>query len=88
MRIALAEDREGVMIDNQKWTRPIQFFITEQNGVQWVDSQGSYLDTLVPQNFIKGSLSSILSSGSDRGRQIVVYNQLSHSTVVFESSGP
>ncbi len=88
MRITLAEDREGVMIDNQKWNRPIQFFVTEQNGVQWIDSQGLYLDTLVPQNFIKGSLSSIYSSGSDRVRQIVAYNQLSRSTVVFESSGP
>jgi hypothetical protein len=88
MRIALSEDRQGLLIDNQKWVRPIQFFITEQNGVQWVDNQGAYLDTMIPQGFVKGSLSSILSIGTDRGRKIVVYDQQSRSTVVFESLQP
>jgi hypothetical protein len=88
MRIALIEDRQGVLIDGQKWFRPIQFFITDQNGVQWIDGQGAYLDSLVPQGFVKGSLSSIASSLSDRGMQIIVYNQHSRSTLSFESLHP
>lgn len=84
-RIAIVEDLDGVLLDNQKIYRPTGLYILDRNGIHFINERGIYLSTLKPVHFEPGSLSSLSVNGYSRDIRIQVYNRKSNSLIQFTS---
>ena len=74
-RIAVAEDREGVLVDGERLYRSPILFITDRNGIQITDVQGGYLGSIVPAGIQKGVLYDVAVRGYGPGMTIQVIDR-------------
>ncbi len=75
--IAIAEDREGVLIEGKRVFRDPYIFVADRNGVHILDVEGHYWDTIEPQGMEKGTLYSIEVAGYDENQRLYIVNRKS-----------
>ncbi len=74
-RIAVAEDLEGVDIQGDRFHRPIELFVTDRNGIHFLDENGTYLNSVVMMPQEKGSLTALAVTGYGPRTSISAYNR-------------
>ncbi|HEX9935362.1 MAG TPA: hypothetical protein VGB38_09215, partial [bacterium] len=85
MRIAVTNDASGILIDSLRTFRSPVLFVTDQNGIQCINHQGIFLNTITPEPYAKGSLLSISADGYDRNVRITTYNQQLQTLIRLEA---
>jgi hypothetical protein len=74
-RIAVAEDLEGVELQGDRFHRPIELFVTDRNGIHFLDENGTYLNSVVMMPQEKGSLTALSVEGYGARTSISAYNR-------------
>jgi hypothetical protein len=74
-RIAIAEDTEGFLLNDQRVYGAPQLFVADRNGVHYIDSNGNYLDTISPPQMRKGSFYGLAVQGYGEGIKLYIVNR-------------
>lgn len=85
MRIAIAEDRDGMFIDGERYFHPPQIFIADRNGIHLVNSDGIYWDTLVPRSIERGEIYDIITVNYGSDVQLYVADRKSGEIECFSA---
>jgi hypothetical protein len=75
MRIAIAEDADGVVVQGERFHRPIELFVSDRNGIHFIDDQGNYLSTVLYTPADKGSYSAMAAEGYGAACKLSAYNR-------------
>jgi hypothetical protein len=74
-RIAIAEDPEGVTLAGDHFYRPLELFVSDRNGIHFIDDQGNYLSTVLYSAAEKGTFSALSVEGYGAACKLSVYNR-------------
>ena len=74
-RIAIAEDKEGIMLDGKKVHQPPQIFVADRNGIHLLNESGIYWDTPIYLKFNKGVYYDIAVTGYGSAVRLFVHNR-------------
>jgi len=74
-RIAIAEDPEGVTLAGERFYRPLELFVSDRNGIHFIDDQGNYLSTVLYSPAEKGTFSALAVEGYGAACKLSVYNR-------------
>jgi hypothetical protein len=75
MRIAIAEDADGVVVQGERFHRPLELFVSDRNGIHFIDEQGNYLSTVLYSPAEKGSFSAMAVEGYGAACRLSAYNR-------------
>jgi hypothetical protein len=84
-RIAIAEDVEGIDVQGERFHGPVELFVSDRNGVHFIDDQGTYLGTVVYSTSDKGSLTALAVKGYGTASALSVYNRRTGEVLHFSS---
>jgi hypothetical protein len=84
-RIAIAEDVEGIDVQGERFHGPIELFVSDRNGVHFLDDQGTYLNTVIYSTSDQGSLTALAVQGYGAASQLSVYNRRTGEVQRFSS---
>jgi hypothetical protein len=85
-RIAVAEDAEGVDIQGDRFHRPIELFVTDRNGIHFLDENGCYLSSVVTMPQEKGSLTALSVDGYGGRTAVSAYNRRTGEVLRFQGA--
>jgi hypothetical protein len=74
-RIAIAEDKDGVLVQGERYHCPLELFVSDRNGVHFIDEQGNYLSTVLYSPTEKGAFSALVAEGYGAACKLSVYNR-------------
>lgn len=74
-RIAIAEDREGVLLDGKRVHQPPQIFVADRNGIHLMNESGIYWDTPIKLKINKGCYYDIAVVGYGSAVRLFVHNR-------------
>jgi len=75
MRIAIAEDADGVVVQGERFHRPLELFVSDRNGIHFIDEQGNYLSTVLYSAADKGAFSALAVEGYGASCKLSAYNR-------------
>lgn len=84
-RIALVQEESQGAEENETLYGPIQLFVSDRNGVHFIDEQGMYLGTPVFSSSEKGALTTLAVRGTGTKLFVFVYNRYTKKIQCFES---
>ncbi|MBN2029349.1 hypothetical protein JW824_03805 [bacterium] len=76
-KIAIVEDKEGVMVEGQRVFRTPLIFVADRAGIYLMDNRGIYLDTIVSAVPGRDALYSITASGFGANTRLYVMDRSS-----------
>ncbi len=74
-RIAVAEDMDGVAVQGERYHRPIELFVSDRNGIHFIDGEGNYLSTVLYSPNEKGVFTALTAEGYGAACKLSVYNR-------------